>query len=246
MAGPIEIVFYVGELLPGDVLSETFAGFTFEEIRSDLEMIYELNEPFDVFVNGELTSRKCHPLDYGDEVRILLHRTSGRENGSSVAENESVPLAKQALTVELQTSEATFKEGTTYPLDRVENLERELLQSEADGGQFALTEPHSADRMSSRKKGQQQAFRPDELATRASAAYLSVSVETLDKYVKSGLLARRDISPPGSGKPRYRFRVADLDRLKSEGYRKLTPMQDSKRKGRRPKRESKNYDHLDL
>jgi predicted ArsR family transcriptional regulator len=73
-----------------------------------------------------------------------------------------------------------------------------------------------------------------------------VSVETLEKYVKSGLLARRNISPPGSGKPRYRFRVTDLDRLKTQGYRTFTPKQHPKQKGRRPKRGSTTYDHLDL
>ena len=110
----------------------------------------------------------------------------------------------------------------------------------------AAAASRSVDQTSSRHDGQRPAFPPDELTTRESAAYLSVSVETLEKYVKGGLLARRDISPPGSGKPRYRFRVADLARLKSQGYRNLTPKHDSKRKGHRPKGEPKTYDHLDL
>ena len=62
-----------------------------------------------------------------------------------------------------------------------------------------------------------------ELATRYAAAYLTVSVETLEKYVQTGLLPRRNIAPPGSGKPRYRYSVGDLDRLIAQGYRRVVP-----------------------
>jgi hypothetical protein len=84
-----------------------------------------------------------------------------------------------------------------------------------------------------------------EMPTRAAAEYLSVSADTLEKYVSGGLLARRNISPSGSGKPRYRYRIADLDRLKSESYRKMVPRQAPARR-RRSQGEAQVYEGLDL
>ena len=84
-----------------------------------------------------------------------------------------------------------------------------------------------------------------ELPTREAALYLTVSEDTLKKYVSDGLLARRNISPSGSGKPRYRFRIADLDRLKSESYRKMVPRQAATRR-RRNQGEVQVYEGLDL
>jgi hypothetical protein len=122
MSGATEIRFYVGESLPGefeDVESGTFVGCTFQEIRSELETIYEFNEPFQVFVNGELASRKFHHLDYGDEVRILLY--PGREpvNDGIGGDSHCVPSAESPMQVDLQTNEVTIKGGKTYPLDSI-------------------------------------------------------------------------------------------------------------------------------
>jgi hypothetical protein len=130
-------------------------------------------------------------------------------------------------------------------------LQSILTTSDTEGGRSSKqTESPavagSADQTGSRRAGRQPGFPSDELTTQQAAVYLSVSVDTLEKYVKSGLLARRDIAPPGSAKPRYRYRVADLDRLKGQGYRKPTPRHDSKHKGRGPKGGPRTYDHLDL
>lgn len=98
--------------------------------------------------------------------------------------------------------------------------------------------------------GEQAAVRPpcpDELSTPDAARYLTVSIDTLRKYVATGLLARRNISPPGSGKPRYRFKVADLDRLKHDGYRLATPRPAPLKTGRRTTpAPGPRYEHLDL
>jgi len=64
-------------------------------------------------------------------------------------------------------------------------------------------------------------FQPDEMTSREAAAHLGISKETLLKLVRASQLARRNVSPPGSGKPRFRYRIADLDRLKREGFHLL-------------------------
>jgi hypothetical protein len=131
-----EIVFWVGDPLPGDFASEVFAGFTFDEIRSDLELLFQLEDPFDVLVNGQPTSRKDQQLDYGDEVRILLHSAAGRDREDDGATAEAMPQVVAPLSIDLQTAEAmtqvvaplsidlqtneaTVKGGKTYHLDRV-------------------------------------------------------------------------------------------------------------------------------
>jgi hypothetical protein len=58
----------------------------------------------------------------------------------------------------------------------------------------------------------------DELTTREAAGFLSVSSKTLGKYVRARILRRRDIAPPGSARPTWRYLVADLHRLKTQGY----------------------------
>jgi hypothetical protein len=129
MAAPREIVFVIGDRLPGDIDSGSFAGYTFEEIRSDLEKSYQLEEPFDVLVNDELVSREYVPLDGGDEVRIVLHRASGRGKDDNEVEAEAMPGAVPPITVampgavppitvDLLTNEATVRGGRTYQLDR--------------------------------------------------------------------------------------------------------------------------------
>ena len=93
------------------------------------------------------------------------------------------------------------------------------------------------------------AVEPDEVSTREACSRLGVSAKTLRKLVRAGLLARRNSSPPGSGKARFRYRIVDIDRLKSQGYHKVAQPQEStsaKSKVRRRKPEQQTYEHLDL
>jgi hypothetical protein len=90
---------------------------------------------------------------------------------------------------------------------------------------------------------------PDEVSTREACLRLSISAKTLRKLVRAGRLARRNTSPPGSGKPNYRYRIVDIDRLKSQGYHKVARPQEprtSRPKVRRRKPEPQTYEHLDL
>ena len=91
-------------------------------------------------------------------------------------------------------------------------------------------------------------LQPDEMSSRDAASYLGVSPDTLDKLFRDGQLARRNASPPGSGKPRYRYRIADLDRMKREGFRLLAPSPSPPSTLKRQKRSTAKFKsrHLDL
>jgi hypothetical protein len=86
----------------------------------------------------------------------------------------------------------------------------------------------------------------DEMSSADAATYLGVSLDTLGKLFRAGELVRRNASPPGSGKPRYRYRLADLDRVKREGYQRFA--QPPAKPHRRAKRSSTTVEskHLDL
>ncbi|HEY1186190.1 MAG TPA: helix-turn-helix domain-containing protein [Gemmata sp.] len=86
----------------------------------------------------------------------------------------------------------------------------------------------------------------DELDTKAAAAYLGVSPDTLERYFQSRLLPRRNIAPPGSGMPRYRYRVADLMRARQQREQWATPKPPAARRRRPPPDAKPTYDHLDL
>lgn len=92
------------------------------------------------------------------------------------------------------------------------------------------------------------ALSPDEMSSREAAAFLGISTDTLDKLHRGGQLARRNASPPGSGKPRYRYRVADLERIKREGYRVPASSQQRPSRRGRSERPSAGFKskHLDL
>lgn len=87
---------------------------------------------------------------------------------------------------------------------------------------------------------------PSELSRRDAARYLGISVETLLEFQRGGLLRYRNASPPGSGKPRYRYPVEDLDRLMREGYRRDTPRPRATRTSGRGRQAPQRYEHLDL
>jgi predicted ArsR family transcriptional regulator len=87
---------------------------------------------------------------------------------------------------------------------------------------------------------------PPELSRREAARYLGVSIDTLIELQAAGLVRYRNASPPGSGKPRYRYPVADLDSLMRQGYRR-DPPRAAKAPSRRQKRpRPQTYEHLDL
>lgn len=86
---------------------------------------------------------------------------------------------------------------------------------------------------------------PPELSRKEAAQYLGVSVETLEKFQKAGLLRYRNASPEGSGKPRFRYPITDLDQFMQKGYRRDLPGTAKKPRPRR-NRERQSYPHLDL
>ena len=85
-----------------------------------------------------------------------------------------------------------------------------------------------------------------ELSRRDAALYLGISVETLLEFQRGGMLRYRNSSPPGSGKPRYRYPVEDLDRLMREGYRRDPPRPTATRVPGRKRQAPQAYEHLDL
>jgi hypothetical protein len=87
---------------------------------------------------------------------------------------------------------------------------------------------------------------PPELSRQEAAAYLGVSVETLLQFHQAGLVRYRNASPPGSGKPRYRYPVADLDRLMQQGYRRDLPPPAKAPRLRRQQPPPQTCEHLDL
>ena len=88
---------------------------------------------------------------------------------------------------------------------------------------------------------------PDEMSSRDAAAFLGISVDSLNKLFRNGQLARRNASPEGSGKPRYRYRIADLERMKREGFRQLAkpPVASRPKRLKGPSSKIKSR-HLDL
>jgi hypothetical protein len=86
---------------------------------------------------------------------------------------------------------------------------------------------------------------PPELSRRDAARYLGVSVETLKELQQAGLFRYRNASPPGSGKPRYRYPIEDLDRFMRQGYCRDRPRPVPPRR-RRKQVQPRTYEHLDL
>src|SRR4051812_15481016 len=77
-----------------------------------------------------------------------------------------------------------------------------------------------AERLDRLGKFEKQQVMPPELPTRQAARYIGVDVKLLRKYRRLGLFRYRDACPPGSGKRRYRYPVADLDQFMQQGYRR--------------------------
>jgi hypothetical protein len=94
-------------------------------------------------------------------------------------------------------------------------------------------------------KGEQRVV-PPELSRRDAARYLGVSVETLKELQEAGLFRYRNASPPGSGKPRYRYPVEDLDRFMRQGYCRDRPKPAVPPGHRRKQVQPRTYEHLDL
>lgn len=115
------------------------------------------------------------------------------------------------------------------------------------------TDPHErieellAARQGSPSKCTTATAEPDEVSTREACLRLSISAKTLRKLVRAGRIARRNTSPPGSGKPNYRYRIVEIDRLKSQGYYKVAQPQESTSSRRKVRKlEPQTYEHLDL
>jgi hypothetical protein len=87
---------------------------------------------------------------------------------------------------------------------------------------------------------------PPELSRQEAARYIGVSVDTLKTYQELGLIRYRNASPPGSGSPRYRYPLADLNRLMEQGYRRDAPRPAKSPLRRRKQVQPESYEHLDL
>lgn len=86
-----------------------------------------------------------------------------------------------------------------------------------------------------------------ELTTREAAGYLNVSVDTLDAHIRAGRLPRRNVSPHGSSRGPFLYKVADLDKLRDGDYRRVVPKDPPKKsKGRPAAPHEPDYDDLDL
>jgi hypothetical protein len=109
-----------------------------------------------------------------------------------------------------------------------------------------LPHPRRQHRPEDRPEQPQVKLTPPELPRREAARYLGVSVETLTQLQKVGLVRYRNASPPGSGKPRYRYPVEDLDRLMRQGYRRDLPRSAKAPTRHRKQVEPQTYEHLDL
>ena len=114
-----------------------------------------------------------------------------------------------------------------------------------DGNVVALLED-IIERLDRLDSVQQQRVVPPELSSREAAQYIGVDVDTLHDIRKRGLVLYRNASPPGSGKPRYRFPVADLDRFMQQSYRRDLPRPAKAPARHRKQAQPQNYEHLDL
>jgi hypothetical protein len=88
-----------------------------------------------------------------------------------------------------------------------------------------------------------------ELTTREAAAYLKIGVDTLKAHVLAGRLPRRNVSPHGSGRGPFLYKVADLAKLRDGSYRRTLPRDQPKAapaKRAKPAPPEPGYDHLDL
>jgi hypothetical protein len=122
------------------------------------------------------------------------------------------------------------------------------VQKMAEGDVAALVEA-IVERIVERIERKQRVVPPD-LSRREAARYMGVSVDTLTKFQRQGLLRYRNASPPGSGKPKYLYPVEDLDQLIRQGYRQDLPLPakapapSGRLKPKRP--QPQKYEHLDL
>lgn len=87
----------------------------------------------------------------------------------------------------------------------------------------------------------------DELSTRDAATFLKVSVDTLNAHVRAARLPRRNISPHGSSRGPFLYRVADLAKLRDSDYRRAVPRGQPKTVNKRKTAPPEpDYDDLDL
>lgn len=89
----------------------------------------------------------------------------------------------------------------------------------------------------------------DELTTRDAALFLKVSVDTLNAHVRAGRLPRRNVSPHGSSRGPFLYKVSDLTKLRDMDYRRTLPR--TAPRGAKPRRAAPppaepDYDDLDL
>jgi len=70
----------------------------------------------------------------------------------------------------------------------------------------------------------------DELTVRQAAEFLSVSPDTVRRYIAQGRLAARNISPRPDGRPQYRVLKSEVTSLRDDYCRRgWTPPQQPKR-----------------
>ena len=136
-------------------------------------------------------------------------------------------------------------EGISAAADRKVQRVEDILD---DKDPFERIEDRLEAVLSASRRREPATVQPDEMSSRDAANYLGISPDTLNKLFRNGQLARRNASPPGSGKPRYRYRIADLDRMKREGFRLLAPSPSTPSTPKRQKRSTAKFKsrHLDL
>lgn len=86
---------------------------------------------------------------------------------------------------------------------------------------------------------------PNSLDERLRNIY-ELALKPFSNSSKRGLIRYRNASPPGSGKPRYRYPIADLDRVMQQGYHRDPAKARKVTNRRRQQAQRQSYEHLDL
>jgi hypothetical protein len=88
---------------------------------------------------------------------------------------------------------------------------------------------------------------PDEVGTGQAAKLLGVSKDTVLAYREKGLLPFRDLAPPGSSRPDYRYPLTAVLELRTRyEVAEPPPAPAPKEPPRRREKGARKYKHLDL
>jgi hypothetical protein len=110
-----------------------------------------------------------------------------------------------------------------------------------------MTAPATGELVGNREGKSYSQDLPQEVSTQQAAHILGVTKDTVLKYRKAGALPFRDVAPPGSSRPIYRFPLTSVLTMRT-GYTfaELTTPVFPKESPRRRVKGPRTYKHLNL